>query len=140
MPAVYLDASALLKRVLPEAESEALDSFLDRLTESGTPMASSALAWLEVERTVRAYAAARPQEPLGNADAVRRSAMSGVHRIPLTNAVLNVAGWVGTHKLKGLDSIHLASAVLVGATVMVTYDQTLAEAARTVNLQVEGPS
>ena len=51
---VYVDSSALLKRVFAESESEALKASLRSHVAQGEALVSSSLAWLEVARALRA--------------------------------------------------------------------------------------
>ncbi len=78
---VYLDSSAVLKRVLAEVESADLVATLDKHHAEGAVLVASSLAWIEVARALRS-----------------------------------------------LDAIHLASALMLDADVVPTYDQRLAAA------------
>jgi predicted nucleic acid-binding protein len=128
---VYLDASALVKLVLPEAETPALTTYL-----AGDPMIlSSRVGHIEVRRAV-----ARISEP-GDEEHVDRM-FEGVQIIELDTTVAQLAGSVTPAVLRSLDAIHLASALSIRDELeaVVTYDLRLADAAREAGLTVVAPS
>jgi len=128
---VYLDASALLKLVLPERERMALESALapwpDRLT--------SELSAVECRRAVRRQPEAEVLSPR------MEDILSSVTLLRLDPALLKLAGTLGPPKLRSLDAIHLASALSIGdyPEAFVTYDERLAEAAQAAGLNVLTP-
>jgi predicted nucleic acid-binding protein len=67
-------------------------------------------------------------------------ALSGIDEIAVTDQVLRAARWIGPNNLRTLDAIHLATAVLDGTDLMITYDNRLAQAAANVGMAVESPS
>jgi predicted nucleic acid-binding protein len=73
---VYLDSSALLKRVVQEAESSAVRVLLRDRRAAGDEFAASSLAWLEVWRALRRLNAA-------DVGALVIAALSGVTEFPL---------------------------------------------------------
>ena len=127
---IYLDTSALAKLVRVEAESEALEQWLEGLQP--TPRISSSLARVELVRAVR---------DLG-AEAVRqaRAILDRLDRILLSEKLLDEAADVDG-PLRSLDAIHLASALRLGKdlTVLVAYDQRLLSAAGDLGLPVASP-
>ena len=62
--------------------------------------------------------------------------MSGVGELPLNDGVLRRARKVGTENLRSLDAIHLASAVMVEADSLMTFDLRLAQAADAIGVAV----
>ena len=132
MTTVYTDASALLKRVVVEAESGAVGALLRRLEADGELLVSSSLAWLEVWRALR-------RAGLTDIEAVAESALSGIAEFPLDDVVLLRARRVGQDQLRSLDAIHLAAALAVGADSLLTYDERLASSANAVGLKVLAP-
>ncbi len=133
---VYVDSSALLKRVFAEAESEALALALRAHVDEGSVLVSSALAWVEVSRALRAYPdALGPVEVTSFAD----TALSGVLEKPLSAEVVALARRLTPPVLRTLDAIHLASALLVDADVLVAYDQRLLEATKTHGISISSP-
>lgn len=133
MSTLYVDSSALLKRVIAETESSALRSVLRQADGAGDLLTSSSLAWVEVWRALR-RAGVDAVQPLA------LTALSGIAEFPLTQAVLVRARRVGNDSLRSLDAIHLASALAVGADTVLTYDDRLAESADAVGFVVLAPA
>ncbi|TCC11413.1 type II toxin-antitoxin system VapC family toxin [Kribbella soli] len=131
---VYFDSSALIKRVVAEDESDDLVDFLDAHYEQGDVLASSSLAWVEVSRVVLA----RVRTP-ADAGELIDGAMSGIDERQMTAEVVSVARRIEPLVLRGLDALHLATAVLIDADLVVTYDERLADACRRNVLAVASP-
>ncbi|HEY7370190.1 MAG TPA: type II toxin-antitoxin system VapC family toxin [Thermoanaerobaculia bacterium] len=129
---IYLDSSALVKWIVREAESEALLAFLAKRVEP----VSSALAWLEVTRTLR-RTTTTPEER-ARAEAV----LAAVSRMPVTDAVLDLAMRIPPPNLRTLDAIHIATALTAGPglEMIVTYDERLAAAAAANGIDVLAPA
>jgi predicted nucleic acid-binding protein len=132
LTALYVDSSALLKRVVLERESTAVRALLRRSNAAGDLLTASSLAWLEVWRTLR-------RGGLSNVSSMTRRALAGIAEFPLSDAVLAQARYIGNDKVRALDAIHLASAVAVGAEYMLTYDVRLAESAVANGIDVLQP-
>jgi len=98
---LYVDSSALLKRVFDEAESRALTEVVDEPVEV---------------------------------------ALSGMLEKPITAEVIALARRLSPPMLRGLDAIHLASALLVDADALVSYDQRLNDAAGATSVRVLTPT
>lgn len=129
MRLVYLDASALVKLVVTEAESEALEQYLD----GGEHVASSRLAGVELLRVLlRVHA--------GPA-AVQRAhtVIASTARVSVTENVLLLAAGLEPANLRTLDAIHVATALAIHATDLVTYDRRMAEAASRHDIAVRSP-
>jgi predicted nucleic acid-binding protein len=128
---VYLDSSAILKLILPEPESEALEDALQHWPHC----LCSALAVVECRRTLRRVGAVAAVEK--RADGVLK-AMVHLH---LDEPVLRLAARIGSPLLRSLDAIHLASALSLGddPDAFITYDERLASAARKLKLRVVQP-
>lgn len=131
---VYVDSSALIKRVVAEKESAELLSFLDAHYQQDDVLATSSLGLVEVSRAVLA----RARSPIAAGDLIDE-AMSGIDERPMTADVISVARRVEPVILRSLDAIHLATAVLIDADVVVTYDNRLADACRRNSLAVASP-
>jgi hypothetical protein len=131
---VYVDSSALVKRVVVEKESAELLSFLDAHYQRDDLLATSSLGMAEVSRAVLA----RARSPIAAGDLIDE-AMSGINERPMNAEVLSVARRVEPLILRTLDAIHLATAVLIDADVVVTYDDRLADACRRNSLAVAAP-
>ncbi|MGH3811632.1 MAG: type II toxin-antitoxin system VapC family toxin [Pseudonocardiaceae bacterium] len=120
---VYLDSSAVLKRVLVEPESADLVAGLDKHHTEGDVLVSSSLAWIEVARALRSLRGATLAEVADDVDA----ALSGVAEHPLVAEVVALARRVNPAVLRSLDAIHLASALLsirCGSTWRPTWTAT----------------
>ena len=133
MTVLYVDSSALLKRVVVEAESFAVRAMLRERHLAGDLLTASSLAWLEVWRSLR-------RAGVEDLEEVVAAALSGVAEHTLDEAVLQRARRVGTDELRSLDAIHLASAIAVGADAILTYDTRLAGAAAAVGLVALAPT
>jgi predicted nucleic acid-binding protein len=131
---VYVDSSALIKRVIAEEESSELLSFLDAHYQQDDLLVTSSLGLVEVSRAVLA----RARSPIAAGDMIDE-AMSGIDERPMTADVVSVSRRVEPLILRSLDAIHLATAVLVDADVVVTYDGRLADACRRNSLAVASP-
>ena len=130
---LYLDASALVKLVQLEAQSEALRRFLRH--HRGDEKATSALSRVEV---VRAVLDGGPP-----AVAKARRLLGRVHLVPLDRTLLDDAATLGAGQiLRSLDAIHLAAAYRLGPELraVVTYDQRMAQAAAALGLPAAAPS
>jgi uncharacterized protein len=130
---IYLDSSAIVKMIRPEAESRDLVEWLNRRNE---PAVTSVLAEVEVPRALRrsspAHLAAMP------------AVLARISRIEMDAAVRATAGAYVTDALRSLDAVHRATAeVLVasGKTVsaFVTYDTRQAGAVEPTGIRVEIP-
>lgn len=134
---VYVDSSALLKRAFAEPESEALEEFLQHHVEADDPLVSSSLAWVEVSRALRRRLDEEDPEAINRAG---EDAVSGIAERPITADVISTARRVGPEVLRSLDAIHLATAFLIDADLMLTYDDRLAHAARSSGMAVAHPA
>ncbi|MGH2750723.1 MAG: type II toxin-antitoxin system VapC family toxin [Actinomycetota bacterium] len=128
--ALYLDSSALVKLVIEEPESVALQEFLgDRPIRI-----SCVLAQVEVVRAVRPHG----EKAVDGA----RSLLADVDLIHLDEEVLQRAAIIGSEELRTLDAIHLAAASLLAGDDLhlVTYDRRMSAAARELGLSVFAPA
>jgi predicted nucleic acid-binding protein len=131
---VYVDSSALVKRVIDEHESSQLVDFLDEHYQQGDLLASSSLAWVEVSRVLLARA-----KSVATAGELIEEALSGIDEKSMSADVISVARRIEPLVLRSLDAIHLATAVLIDADVVLTYDDRLADACRRNALAVASP-
>jgi len=125
---LYVDTSALLKRVFAEEESPQVRAILRARSTAGDLIASSELAWVEVARAISRAGVTGEEELL-------RAACNGVARQPLTPVVMQRARSIGPAGLRTLDAIHLSAAISLGAVEMLTYNRRLAEAAETLGMK-----
>jgi uncharacterized protein len=124
----YVDASAFVKLVIAEPESDALGDAL-----AGLAMTSSAM--LEVEATL----VVRRRQPR-SFNAVRRL-LGSVRLVDVERAIRRAAGDLEDPGLRSLDAVHLATALSLGERcgAFFTYDERLIAAARAHGLTVTVP-
>jgi predicted nucleic acid-binding protein len=133
---IYLDSSAVIKRVVNEPESPELVAAIDAHHDDGDMLVSSSLAWVEVARVLRA----REVGGRAGASAVQADdALAGVAEHPLGPGVVSLARRLGPSTMRSLDAIHLGSALLLDADLVFTYDRRLAEACVHNGLPVAAP-
>lgn len=136
MQVVYLDSSAIVKRVLDEPETVSLRTRLAELASGANELVMSALGWVEVSRTLRRRLAIDGYEYPGDAES---DALTGVAGYPVSYEVIAVARRIGGESLRSLDAIHCATATLVGATSLISYDRRMLESAQSIGISVESP-
>jgi predicted nucleic acid-binding protein len=126
---VYLDSSAFVKLVVPEAETRALVTHLRRwsLAVSATLLRTEALR-----------VASRHSPGLVRAT---RLALRDVAFIDLDRQLMDQAGILAPPSLRSLDAVHLATAMSLGDDLdeLVTYDVRMAAAAGACGLPVSSP-
>jgi hypothetical protein len=128
---VYLDASAIVKLIVPEPETDALMSALPRWPDR----VSSAVSAVEVRRALWRSGAHRAVR--ARAEAV----LSALVLVRIDGPVLSRASTFNDPLLRALDAIHLATALSIGddPDAFITYDARLARAAAKHRLTVEHP-
>jgi predicted nucleic acid-binding protein len=126
----YLDASAFVKLVVDEPESEALE----RRLRSWPERTSSALLRTEARRAVRHLDAAAMERAV--------TALRGVRLIDVRADILDSAGLIDPTVLRSLDAIHLATAQALGGDVGIvfTYDHRMRRGSELLGLPVESPA
>ena len=134
MTACYLDASALVKLGTPEAETDALRSYLATRQHRVT----SRLATVEVYRAL----ARRGNYNVSIAERLDTGLIASLEVIELNQAIAITAACLEPTSLRSLDAIHLASALSLAPEIVavITYDQRLADAAREAGLTVMAPA
>ena len=131
MTAAYLDASALVKLMRPEPETEAL---VNALTQWPVRIASE-IVIVELGCTARRLGGA---ELLDRAEAIA----DGLHLIPFSAAIRERAVATAFEPpLRALDAIHLATALELEEDLdtFVAYDDHLCRAADAERLAVQSP-
>jgi len=131
---LYLDTSAVVKLVRPEAHSAALTAWL-RASLSGR-VVSSVLLEVELPRAIRRSAPDR----LDRVPAI----LAGFDLVTLSDDVVRTAAGFADPLLRSLDAVHLASAQLIAAATpgfqaFVAYDTRLLGAATARGLAVAAP-
>jgi hypothetical protein len=131
MPGVaYIDSSALLKLVVREIETAALEADLAARED----LVASRLSAVECRRAARR---ASNKRVLQTVEAV----LASIYLLDITQAILDRAAVVDPPALRSLDAIHLVTALSLGDTEleMITYDDRLARAATAHGLRVTQP-
>ncbi|HJL89627.1 MAG TPA: type II toxin-antitoxin system VapC family toxin [Acidimicrobiales bacterium] len=129
---LYVDSSALIKRYLEEEEAEDAVAHM----ASDPVLVTSALTVIEVRRNLTRI--------LTDDFEVMRTRftldLDAFAVLPLDAQVCAEAARIAEQTLcRSLDSIHLAAARRAGtATIVLTFDQRQAEAARSIGLSVIG--
>lgn len=136
MPLLYADASALVKVVLEEDESDALRSYL-----KAAEVASCELVLTEIPRAL--HRAAHDDACL-SLDSLLQQAyelVDAIALLPLDPALLAAAGALAEPSLRSLDAIHVLSAIdLHPLDAFVTYDKRQAAAAQLAGLRTVTPA
>ncbi|TAM70431.1 MAG: PIN domain-containing protein [Microbacteriaceae bacterium] len=133
---IYVDSSALIKRAIEEPESDALVAHLETRVEDGDTLVSSSLAWVEVTRALRTRL---DHEHPSTVAELTDVALSGIAEFPLDARVVALARRIGPPLLRTLDALHLASATLLDADLLVVYDGRLAAAAAELGIRTVSP-
>jgi len=133
---VYIDSSALLKRAFDEEGSAELEEHLARYASMGAILASSSLAWIEVSRGIRRRSDAETPQLIAE---ISDDALSGIAESPVTASVIALARRIGPAVLRSLDAIHLATATLLDADLVIGYDQRFLAVAGELGFRTESP-
>jgi hypothetical protein len=130
--AIYFDASALVKLVVEERESDALRQWLR--ARPNAAWYSSALVEVEL---LRAVERTRPAA-LSHAQEV----LNLVVRLEIDEVIRRAAARLQPSQLRSLDAIHLATALVLRDEIaaFLVYDVRLSAAGDQLGLPVEGPT
>jgi hypothetical protein len=131
---VYCDSSVLLKRFLVEADSVEFIRQLSDLKRGGDFLLSSKLAIAEVTRGVDRHLS--PEAPQEDLDEAVAKVLEDIDLIAIDEFTLEVAGEIPGRHLGALDAIHVATALIMRADLVVTRDQRMIEACAEVGLAV----
>ncbi|HVX22486.1 MAG TPA: type II toxin-antitoxin system VapC family toxin [Acidimicrobiales bacterium] len=99
---------------------------------------SSSLAWVEVGRALRTQLDGGSYGEDEIQDAVE-GALSGVAERLITGDVAGLARRVAPPRLRALDAIHLATAIVLDVDEVVAYDDRLLDACRHHGLTTASP-
>ena len=131
----YLDASAVVRLVASEPESEELMASVE-----GSPLVSSELLVAELPRAVRTLAAARDDVDVIDLIARADAELARVALVPVSREVLTVAGALAGGGVRTVDALHVASALLVeDVALLVSYDARQLRAAAEAGLAIASP-
>jgi len=134
----YLDTSALLKRVVNEAESADLKNWIAIYRRDGASLMTSVLSEVEVARALR-QAVASGRLASESRRTMLGVALGAVGMAGLTKAIRGEAQTIGGDTLRSLDAIHVATAWLADADVVVTYDDRMIQACMELGLSTARP-
>lgn len=124
----YIDSSAIIKLIKPEAETAALLKIIS------SPLISSQLSRVEVFRTINLTNSALLESA--------HDVLIDIQMFPIENSILVIAeNFSSFIELRTLDSIHLATAITLRNAIqgIITYDKELAKAAITLGFEVLSP-
>lgn len=122
----YLDSSAAAKLLVDEAESDAVATYLDQVTE-GSGVVSSALLETELRRlAVREELSQQAVSLL----------LERVDMVEPSRSLFHEAGLLPGRGLRSLDALHLATALRMEVDEVVSFDERMLEAARNMGLSV----
>ncbi|WP_018156805.1 type II toxin-antitoxin system VapC family toxin [Demetria terragena] len=128
IPLVYADTSALGALLVAQPETQALVDWLDQ-----TPSRLVSSDLLETELRRMAMRQGRDQAKV-------TAILDGVSLAALDRATYRSAGFLPMPYLRTLDALHLEAAMRLDAEAILTYDNRLAEAARSAGLDVIAPA
>lgn len=131
MTRYYIDASAAAKVLREEAESAAMQRFLDRVADDGCPILSSLLLETELRRI--AVRVGLPQMDV-------TQLLRGITLVHPEPDFFHAAGLLGGRHLRALDALHLTTAIMAEAQVFVAYDRRLSKAAVESGFEVVAPA
>lgn len=128
---LYLDSSALVKLVVEEAETRALEA----LVATFSAAVSSVIAAIEVPRVARRTGVLEVE---ARADRL----VARLDLLELTDVIVTSSASLDPPTLRTLDAIHLASALSLGPELdgFAVYDDRLRAAGRAAGLKVVSPS
>lgn len=136
---IYFDTSALAKWYLPEPFSDDVATFLQK----HAPVAISSLTVLEMRcllarrRRSRDIDVATERRAFATFDEDVRNGHLVRHELAdeMVDGAANLLAIVAEHPLRTLDALHLAVAKRISATVLVTADVVMANAAEALGLR-----
>ena len=128
---VYLDSSAIVKLVVRERETDALQEYLQ-----DAELVSSEIADVEVPRA--AYLRTGRAESVSRAESLLRR----LSLVPLDDELRRSAARARPAELRSLDAVHLVSCLRLAGQLesVVCYDRRLGAALRAARLRVEAPA
>ena len=131
---VYCDASVLVARLTRDDAHHDVTTLIDHALTHDGRLLSSELAWLEVSRAINRLASSYGDaaSPFVTIEA----AFDDIDLMALDHSVLAVAREIPDPHLGTLDAIHVATALMVGARLVLTRDRRMAQACSALGLAV----
>lgn len=126
----YLDTSAAAKLLVEEHESLALASHLNDLPDD-VELVSSALLETELRRLA-------VREDLSQAAVT--DVLDRVSLVEPDRSMFHQAGLLPGRHLRGLDALHLMTALRLSCEELIAYDAHLSDAAGSIGLTVRAPA
>lgn len=133
---VFFDSSAFVKRYVSEAGTEAVLTWCDRASEIG-------LSGIALAEIVSAFCRLRREDQIDDTQyrqlkSLLLADIEDAAICDLTPEVLAKSiGLLETNVLRGMDAIHIGSAVALKADVFISADQRQCDAANRAGLRVE---
>jgi uncharacterized protein len=133
---LYVDTSALLKLLVREAESAAIERELLTWSE----LATSVITEVELPRAV-ARAREERADAVIDGSVVLQGVLASAAIIPLDEATVAAARKVTPVHVGALDAIHIASALALGKELagVATYDKRMQDALQPLGVRVIAP-
>jgi len=133
---LYVDTSALLKLLVREAESEAIEIELVQWAR----LATSIVTEVELPRAVSRAREDRPDAVI-HGSVILQGILAAVAIVPLNDAIVAGARDVGPVHVGALDAIHIASATSLGRdlSAVATYDKRMQDALALARVTVLAP-
>jgi len=126
-----MDASALVKLILDEPETEALRRYID-----GADLLSCELVLVEVPRAIRRAVEREPVLPLDLLMSRVEQTLDSIALAPLDRGLLLAASALAEPMLRALDAIHVAAAAGLGPLdAFVSYDERQSATARLAGMR-----
>lgn len=132
----YVDSSALVKRAVEEPQSAELEATLRKHLNDRNILFASSLATVEVSRIVRSRLDDEAPARVGELIEI---ALGGIAECVLSSQVVGVARRLGPSTLRSLDAIHLATASIMAADVVIAYEPRLLRAAEELGFRTLSP-
>lgn len=134
----YFETSAIVKLVIAEEGSEEAGALWDASDVAIT----SRLAYAEARAALAAARRSRrlSSDGLSDAKSALEDRFGELDILDVSEAIVRSAGDLAEeHALRGFDALHLASALALGAEViLVTWDRDLAKAGRALGFDLAG--
>lgn len=133
---VFFDSSAFVKRYVREAGTEAVLAWCDRASEIG-------LSGIALPEIISAFCRLRREDKIDDAQyrQLKSMLLADIEDAAIRDLTPEVLAQsivsLETNVLRGMDAIHIGSAVALKADVFVSADQRQRDAANRAGLRVE---